>query len=195
LIRRGFEVIHACNPPDLIFLICLFYKILFRKKYVFDHHDIFQEMWLSKGGKKGFIYKLLLRLERMTFKNSDISLATSNSYKEIALTRGKKEEEDVFIIRSSPSIENFKRFIPEKPNSALKRGKKYMVGYVGVMAIQDGVDYLLRAADYIINKKRRDDILFVLIGEGPEWRNLVKYARELRLHKNIIFTGWKYGKE
>jgi len=195
LATRGFDVIHACNPPDLIVLIGLFYKIFFRKKFVFDHHDLFPEMWLSKGGKKNFIYKLLLLLENLTFRTSDISLATNNSYKEIALSRGRKMEKDVFIVRSSPNIESFKRFIPEKPNSTLKKGKKYMVGYVGVMAVQDGVDYLLRAADYIVNKKRRNDILFVLIGKGPEWKNLLNYAQELQLNNNVEFVGWKYGKE
>ena len=165
LIKRDFDVIHACNPPDLIFLIGSFYKLLFKKKFIFDQHDINPEFYLSKGEKKDFFYKLLIIFEKFTFKVADISIATNKSYKKIAILRGKKKEEDIFIVRSSPINKNFECFIPEILDDKLKRGKKYLVGYVGVMAKQDGVDYLLRAADYIVHKEKRDDILFLIIGK------------------------------
>lgn len=187
--EQGFDVIQACNPPDLIFMIGLFYKVMFGKKFVFDHHDINPELYLAKGGNKDLFYRMLILFERLTFRLADISIATNNSYKKIALSRGKKREEDVFVVRTSPIIENMECFIPDKPDVNLKRGKKYLVVYVGVMAKQDGVDYLLRAADYIVNREKRDDILFVLIGEGPEWKELVKYSIELRLQNYVIFTG------
>ena len=188
-IERGFDAIHACDPPDLMFMIGCLYKVLFRKKFVFDHHDINPEAYLAKGGRKDFFYKLLLLWERLTFRFADISIATNRSYKEIALRRGKKKSEDVFIVRSSPIAENIERFIPKTSEGTLKNRKKYMVGYVGVMAKQDGLDYLLRAADYIINKENRDDVLFVLIGEGPEWEELVEYSKKLQLQNNVMFTG------
>jgi glycosyltransferase involved in cell wall biosynthesis len=152
-------------------------------------------MWVSKGGKKRFIYKILLLLEKATFKTSNISIATNNYYKAIAIERGGKKENEVFIVRSSPSYNEFLSFIPDKPKAELKNGKKFMVGYVGVMAIQDGVDYLLRSIDNIVNKKKRTDMLFVLIGKGPEWNSLIKYAADLRLQNNVIFTGWKNRKQ
>ena len=152
-LERGFDVIHACNPPDLIFMIGFLYKVLFGKKFVFDQHDINPELYLAKGGKRDFFYKLLFLFERLTFGVANISIATNQSYKEIALARGKKQSEDVFIVRSSPIVENIERFIPQAFDGALKKGKKYMVGYIGVMAKQDGLDYLLRAADYIVNKE------------------------------------------
>ncbi|MFW6173846.1 MAG: glycosyltransferase family 4 protein [Elusimicrobiota bacterium] len=194
-LKRGFDVIHACNPPDLIFVVGLFYKALFGKKFVFDHHDIFPEMWIAKGGKKNFVYKFLLILEKVTFKLSDISIATSRSYQELALKRGGQRKEDVFLVRSSPSEEIYDRDLSESSNTRSKLDKKHIIGYVGVMAVQDGVDYLLRAADYIVNKKGRSEVLFLLIGQGPEWNYLKKYVKELNLNNNIFFTGWKSGDE
>lgn len=188
-LERGFDVIHACNPPDLMFMIGFLYKVLFGKKFVFDQHDINPELYLAKGGKRDFFYKLLFLFERLTFGVANISIATNQSYKEIALARGKKKSEDVFIVRSSPIVENIERFIPQAFDGTLKKGKKYMVGYIGVMAKQDGLDYLLRAADYIVNKERRDDIFFVLIGKGPEWEDLVEYSKKLQLQSNVVFTG------
>lgn len=190
LSERGFDVIHACNPPDLLFLIALPYKFFLRKMFVFDHHDINPELYLAKGEKKGFFYKLLLLFEKLTFKTADVSIATNQSYKEIALTRGKKEKNNVFVVRSAPNIKHIERFISDEPHDiAIKKTRKYMIAYVGVMSKQDGIDYLLRAIDYIIHKERRNDISFVLIGKGPEWESLVRYAQELKLQDYVTFTG------
>lgn len=187
--ERGFDVIHACNPPDLIFLIALFYKILLKKKFIFDHHDLNPELWLAKGGKKDIFYKLLLLVEKFTFMTADISIATNESYKDIAVLRGGMKEEDVFIVRSSPIISKFESLIPESPDESIKNGKEYMVGYVGVMGKQDGVDYLLRAIDFIVNRRKRKNVFFVIIGNGPEWNYSVNLSKELRIDNFVSFTG------
>lgn len=187
--KRGFDVIHACNPPDLIFLIALFYKMLLKKKFIFDHHDLNPELWLAKGGRKDIFYKLLLLLEKFTFMTADISIATNESYKEIAVLRGGMKKEDVFEVRSAPIIGKFESLIPESPDESIKNGKEYMVGYVGVMGKQDGVDYLLRAIDFIVNRRKRENVFFVIIGDGPEWNNSVKLSKELRLDNFVSFTG------
>ena len=187
--KRGFDVIHACNPPDLIFLIALFYKMLLKKKFVFDHHDLNPELWLAKGGKKDIFYKLLLLLEKFTFMTADISIAANKSYKEIAVLRGGMKEEDVFVVRSAPIIGKFENLIPELPDESIKNGKEYMVGYVGVMGKQDGVDYLLRAIDFIVNRRKRENIFFVIIGDGPEWNYSVNLSKELGLDNFVFFTG------
>lgn len=185
---RGFDAIQACNPPDLIFLVGGMFK-LFGKKFIFDQHDINPELWIAKGHGKDLFYKLLLFCERWTFKTADISIATNLSYKEIAVTRGGKRPEDVFVVRSSPKADGIEKYMLSEPKEILKNGKKFMVGYVGVMAKQDGLDYLLRAVDYIVNKKGRTDIFFVLIGKGPEWEELFEYAQNLGISDYVKFTG------
>ncbi len=190
--QQGFDAIHACNPPDLIFLIGLFYKVFLRKKFIFDHHDINPELYLAKTGKKGFFYQFLLFFEKFTFKIADVSIAPNASYKKIAIERGRMNPEKVFIVRSAPDLKKFK---PVLPNSLLKNKKKYLVGYVGVMGRQDGVDYLLRAIHYIVYRKKRKDIYFILIGKGPEWQSLKRYCSELKLDNCVTFTGRVSDKE
>ena len=185
LLTRGFDVIHACNPPDNIFLIGGFFKLL-GKKFLFDHHDINPELYEAKFGKKDLFYKLMLLWERLTFKLADVSIATNESYKKIAIERGGMKPKDVYVVRSGPKLERLK-IVP--PVEKLKCGRKYLVGYVGVMGKQEGIKYLLQAAKYIVFKLGRTDIQFGLVGGGTELGELKKYARELNLEKYITFTG------
>lgn len=146
LLTRGFDVLHACNPPDLLFLIGGFYK-LFGKKFVFDQHDLNPELYAAKFGRKDFLYRLLLGLERWTFRTADVAIATNESYRRIALERGGMPAERVFVVRSGPSLARL-RIGP--PDARLKRGRKHLVGYVGVMGRQEGIDLLLRAVRHLV---------------------------------------------
>jgi glycosyltransferase involved in cell wall biosynthesis len=183
-LRRGFHVIQGCNPPDTIFLVALPFK-LFGVKYIFDHHDVNPELYFAKYGRKDVFYKLQLWLERLTFRCSDVVMSTNNSYRQIAMTRGAVRPEDVFVVRNGPSLETFR---PVPPNPALKHGKPYLVGYVGQMNIQEGLDILLEVALRIKNSGR-DDIHFTCIGGGPELPNLRRMVQEKQLEGCVNFTG------
>ncbi len=185
MIRHGFDVIHACNPPDIMFLVGLPFKLLGRK-FIFDHHDINPELYLAKFGKQGVLYKILLALERLTFWTADISIATNESYKQIATKRGRMDPERVFVVRSGPNLDRLK-ILP--PDESLKKGRKYLVGYVGVMGKQEGIDYLLRAVKYIVLEMGRKDVHFGLVGSGPEIKGLKDYAEELGISNYVTFTG------
>lgn len=185
LLTRGFDVIHACNPPDNIFLIGLFFK-LFGKQYIFDHHDISPELYEAKFGKKGLFYRMLLACERWTFRTANVSIATNESYKRIAIARGGIDPKRVFVVRSGPDLERLK-ILP--PNKALKNGCKYLVAYVGVMGKQEGIDYLLRAVRHIVYDMGRTDIHFSLVGSGTETKQMKTYAKELGLADYVTFTG------
>ena len=184
--KRGFDVIQACNPPDNIFLIGLFYKIFCGKKFVFDHHDINPELYIAKFGKKDIFYKLMVILERLTFMAADHSIATNESYKKIAISRGKMGTDKVTVVRSGPSLKRMKRI---KPNPEWKKGKKYMVGYVGVMGKQEGIDHLLQAAKILANANERKDVHFVLIGGGTELESMKALSNNLGLSECVTFTG------
>lgn len=184
--QRGFDVIHACNPPDDIFLVGGFFKIFLRKKFLFDHHDINPELYLAKFGKKDFLYKLMVFLERMTFRTADVSIATNESYKKIAVERGKMPANKVFVVRSGPSLERMKiqATVPE-----LKHGREFLVGYVGVMGKQEGLQYLLQAAQYIVETLSRNDIQFGIVGGGTELDSLRREAKDMGLEEFVTFTG------
>ena len=183
---RGFDAIHACNPPDNIFLIGGFFKFFFRKKFLFDHHDINPELYEAKFGRRDFFYKVMLWWERCTFRLADVSIATNNSYRQIAIERGKMSPDRVFIVRSGPSLERMK-IIPPVPS--LKKGKAFLIGYVGVMGQQEGIQYLLEAARIITQEMKRNDVHFALVGGGPALEDLKKLAAEKALPTVVTFTG------
>lgn len=185
-LRRGFDVIHACNPPDNIFLIGGFFKFLFHTKYLFDHHDITPELYEAKFDRRDFFYKIMRWWERITFMTADVSIATNQSYREIAITRGHMPPEKVFIVRSGPSLD---RMRIQDPVPALKMGKKYLVGYVGVMGQQEGIQYLIAAARHIVFDLGRTDIHFTLIGGGPSLQDFMEQADAAHLSDYMNFTG------
>lgn len=183
-LRRGFHVIQGCNPPDDIFLVALPFKIL-GVKYIFDHHDANPELYLSKYDRQGFFYKIQVWLERMTYRFSDVVMATNASYRDLAITRGGIAPEDVFVVRNGPDLETFKA-VP--PNPARKYGKPYLIGYVGNMSTQDGLDILLDVAAHIKNLGRRD-IHFTCVGGGPGLAGLQKMTHDKNLEEMVNFTG------
>jgi glycosyltransferase involved in cell wall biosynthesis len=183
-LRRGFHVIQACNPPDNIFLVALPFKAL-GVKYIFDFHDANPELYLAKYERKGRLYDALVWFEKMTFRFSDVVIATNNSYREIAITRGGLHPDNVFVVRNGPNLKTF-RAVPANP--ALKYGKDYLVGYVGTMSIQEGLDILLDAALFIKNSGRRD-IHFTCVGGGPSLAELRKMVEAKGLEDTVNFTG------
>jgi len=186
LLRHGFDAIHACNPPDLIFLVGGFFKLLLGKKFLFDHHDISPELYEAKFGRRGFLYRLLLKLERWSFAVADVSIATNESYRRIAIQRGRMPVERVFVVRTGPNLERMKII---EPIRALKNGRRYLVGYAGLMGKQDGIDYLLRAVAHIVHDMKREDVQFVLMGTGDEFDNVCEYASELGVDEYVTFAG------
>jgi len=182
--RRGFHVIQGCNPPDDIFLVALPFKLL-GVKYIFDHHDANPELYLSKYDKKEFFYKIQVWLEKMTYRFSDVVMATNASYRDLAITRGGLHSEDVFVVRNGPDLGTFK---PVPPNPALKYGKSHLVGYVGNMSVQEGLDILLDVALCIKNLGRRD-IHFTCVGGGPGLAGLQKMTQDKDLGEMVNFTG------
>lgn len=183
-LRHGFHVIQGCNPPDDIFLVALPFKAL-GVKYIFDHHDANPELYLSKYERKGFLYEAQVLLEKLTYRFSDVVMATNISYKDLAVTRGGIAPEDVFVVRNGPDLETFKAV---SPNPALKYGKSYLVGYVGTMSVQEGLDILLDVALHIKDMGRRD-IHFTCVGGGPGLAALQRIVQDKNLTDTVNFTG------
>lgn len=188
--RHGFDLIHGCNPPDLIFLVALFYKLFFGKRFLFDHHDITPELYEAKFQKRGPLHTLMRVFEWCTFKCADASIATNDSFKEIAVRRGGMAPDRVWVVKSYPDLSRFLRL---PPDPALKRGRPILVGYVGIMGKQDGVDRLVAAMDHIVRVKGRDDIGCAIIGEGPEVPRLLAMTRDQGLEAQVEFTGYLSG--
>ena len=190
LLRHGFDVIHAANPPDLFFLIGLFYRLL-GKKYVFDQHDLAPEMFLVKFHGR-FAHKVLLFFERCSYQAAHSVIVSNLSQKRNAIQRGRCSPEKVFVVRNGPDLKRLKLVPPE---TALKRGRPYLLAYIGVMGQQDGVEYALHALDELVHKRGRQDVSLVLMGDGDHAATLRMLARELELDSYVNFTGWTESKD
>ena len=183
-LRRGFQVIQGCNPPDDLFLIALPFKLL-GVKYIFDHHDANPELYLSKYGRRDVFYRIQVWLENLTYRCSDIVIATNRSYRDLAISRGRRRPENVFVVRNGPDLQAF-RAVP--PNDRLKHGKRYLVGYVGTMSVQEGLDILIEVALHL-KQAGRSDIHFTCVGGGPGLAELQEMVRRKDLGDMVNFTG------
>lgn len=184
--RHGFSILHACNPVDILWIIALPYKLLGRR-FIFDHHDLCPELLLSRGSDgKGLVYRILLSLEAASFRVADVVIATNESYREVAITRGRKHPGRVFVVRNGPDVQ---RFHPVPPRRDPRFEGKTVIGYIGNMNLQDGVEHLIEAARAIVFERRRSDVAFVLVGGGSQQQKLADRVREMGLGQHVVLTG------
>jgi glycosyltransferase involved in cell wall biosynthesis len=186
--RRGtFDVVQACNPPDIFWPLALWFRSRDGSRFVFDHHDLCPELYESRfPDGPAFLHRGLLLLERATFRTADRVTSTNDSYARVALVRGGKRPEHVTVVRTGPDPE---RLAPIPPVTALRRGRDHLVAYLGVMGPQDGVDLALAAADVIVNRLGRRDISFTLMGSGDCFDDLVAQRDRLGLREYVELPG------
>lgn len=182
--RHRFRILHLCNPPDLLFLVALPFKLL-GVRVIYDVHDLWPEMFEAKFGRRGLFYWLVRMAERLTYATANVVLATNQSVRQTAIERGRKSPNRVWIVRTAPDLR------PESVTSdpALKKGRAHLVGYVGVMGNADGVAYILEAAAHLVHQQKRKDIQFLLMGTGPEHEQLVRKRDELNLGPYVDLPG------
>ena len=183
--KHRFKLIHLCNPPDLLWLVAWPFRVFCGVKVIFDIHDLWPEMFEAKFGGRGLLYWGVRFAERMTHATASVALATNESVKAVAMQRGKKRAEDVFVVRTAPQIATAKA----QADPALRKGRGFLVGYVGVMGNVDGVHYLIEAADYMVRKLGRCDVQFLLMGSGPEHEALVGLRDRLGLQEFVDLPG------
>ncbi|OFW54962.1 MAG: hypothetical protein A2V75_04595 [Actinobacteria bacterium RBG_16_70_17] len=185
---RGFDAIHACNPPETYWTIGLFWKLFGRKRFLFDHHDLSPELFSVKfgGSEHSLLRRLLLLLEKATFRVADVSIATNESHRRIAVERGGMEPGRVFVVRSGPHLGRF-RVHPADPS--WKRGKEHLVAFLGEMGSQDGVDLLLQALAVLRDEMGREDFHCILVGGGTHHDALIAEAERLGVTGLCTFTG------
>ena len=184
--RHGrFDVIHLCNPPDLLFLVALPFKLLFGARVIFDVHDLCPEMFEAKFGARGLLYRAVRLAERCTLAVADVVIATNQSVLAAVTHRGHLQADEAFVVRTAPNALD----TAAPRDEALKQGKTHLVGYIGVMGSADGVEYLLKAAHYLVQIQKRTDVHFLLMGSGPEYDALLRLRDELGLAEQVSMPG------
>ncbi|MFZ4434562.1 MAG: glycosyltransferase family 4 protein [Microthrixaceae bacterium] len=185
--RGRIDLIHACNPPDLLFLVAWPFRRFGGARFIFDHHDASPELLMAKGrASDSAVVRFARFLERRTFRMADVSIATNESYREIAIDRGGMSPDNVFVVRSAPDVG---RFAGARIDPELRRGRRHLVAYVGVMGIQEGIDYLIDAVDDLVHRRGRTDVQFVLAGAGPEFQALSERVDRMGLGPFIDMPG------
>lgn len=187
--KHGFDVIQACNPPDLIFLVALPFKLL-GKKFVFDHHDICPELFAVKFNRKGFLYKAMLFFEKMTYLSADMVVTANDTFRNLCMARTGKEADKIVSVYSVPDHKNMHR---TTPRDDLKKGKRILIGYIGIIGNQDGVDHLVRAIGYLKNEMKVNDIRAVIIGDGPDLQAVKALVVDLKVTEEVEFLGYLSG--
>ncbi|HEX3755699.1 MAG TPA: glycosyltransferase family 4 protein [Rhizomicrobium sp.] len=187
--ERGFDVIQGCNPPDLIFLPALWFK-LSGKRYVFDHHDVCPELLSVKFGRKGLLYHLLLLLERLSFGCADLIVTANDTFRDIAIERGGQHPDKVITVYSVPDESRLRR-VPVPPG--IRSDGEIILGYVGIIGDQDGVDHLIRAMHHLTTDLGARDVRAIVVGDGPALASVKALARELGVDRHITFTGYRSG--
>jgi glycosyltransferase involved in cell wall biosynthesis len=183
--ERPFDLVHACSPPDFLLLAMLSLR---RRgaRFVFDHHDLTPELYASRfGGEGGLMHRATLVAEQVAFRLADVVLSVNDSYRRIAIERGRRSPADVAVVRTGPDLT---RFTPTAPDPGLKRGRSHLLSYVGVMGPQDGVDQALRALAAL--RERRDDWRAIFMGSGEVLEEMRALSGELGLADVVEFTGW-----
>ena len=186
-VRRGFDVIHAHNPPDTLFVVAIPFKLL-GKKFVFDHHDLCPELYRSRyKTQEGFYTELLRLFEWCSLKLADVVIATNESYKKVETERAHKDPRNIFVVRNGP---NQMRMTPVAPNVRLRAMNKCILCYVGSLNPQDGVDYLLRSLRHLYCDLKRSDFHCVIMGTGDSLEDLRDLAGNLELNSCVDLTGF-----
>lgn len=186
LFGRGFDVLHACNPPDTFWLLGRFWR-LFGRRYIFDHHDLCPEMFAVKFDRsRGLFHRGLLWLERQSMRAAHVVITTNESHKAIATGRGGKREEDVIVVRSGPDLA---RFVVHPPDPVYRAGKRHLLVYLGEICKQDGVDHMVRAVKLLAEHFGRDDFQAVFVGGGPHQPAIKAYAEAQGIMPYAAFTG------
>lgn len=184
--ERFIDVVHACNPPDLLFLVALMLRPL-GARFVFDQHDLVPELFLSRfPGRRRLLYKMTRLVERLTFAAADAVIATNESYRQIALSRGRVRPDRLAVVRSAPDLNRFVRY---SPDDNLRRGRTYLLAYLGVMGPQDGVDHALRAIRILRNELGRNDFHAIFMGTGDVYDQMVELGRQLGIADIVEFPG------
>jgi glycosyltransferase involved in cell wall biosynthesis len=184
--KRHFDIVHSCNPPDFLLLAARSLRGA-GTRFVFDHHDLVPELYRSRfGGGTGALHRIFLAVEQVAYRAADVVIATNDSYRRVAIDRGRIAPEDVFVVRNGPDLQ---RFRPMEPDQSLRRGKEHLVAYLGIMGPQDGVDHAVRALGWLAG--RRADWHAIFIGDGDVLAEMRSLAADLGIANHVEFAGWR----
>ena len=191
-VRRGFDIVHAHNPPDILVAIAMVYRLLGRCRFVFDHHDLSPELYAARFGRPpaGWLQAALLMAERASCRRADLVIATNDSYRKVQIERCGVDPSRVVVVRNGPDVSRW----PAPPTGdSPSSGEPLQILYVGRIGRADGVDYLVRALKILCLDRGRSDVRCTIVGSGDALLENQALCSRLGLDDRVRFTGWLSG--
>lgn len=185
--RKGIDVVHLHNPPDVLIAVGAFHK-LFGARVVYDHHDLAPEMYTARFGARASatIFRALVMLERLSCRIADHVVTANDSYREVELARHRLSPDRSTVVRNGPELT---RLQPVPADPVLRAGAATVICYAGVIGPQDGVDHLLRAVRHLVADLGHTDIRCIIVGDGDALADLRVMVEQLGLEREVCFTG------
>ena len=188
VLTRRVDIVQACNPPDIFWLVALPLKAL-GVRFVFDHHDLSPELWAARSGRTGGVIAWALRrMESVTLRVADHVVATNDSVRQVAFERGGRHADAVTVVRNGPELDRLRPTSdgPRRPED----GERFLAVWLGVIGVDDGVEDALSTVAVLVHELGRTDCGFVFIGDGERLDHCRRLVAELEISAFVRFTGW-----
>ena len=188
--RHPFQIFHGANPPDHVFMIALLFRML-GVRFVFDHHDLAPELYLSKyGGRKNIFYHGLRLMERLSCRTAHAVVSTNRSYKRHVVAAHGIDPGKVFIVRNDPEATQEPTLVAPRTDAAHTR-----LLYLGSINTQDGVDLLVRSLHLLAYELGERDFRCDIIGDGDALERVRALSAELGMDRYLQFPGFVQSKK
>jgi glycosyltransferase involved in cell wall biosynthesis len=186
-LTKGFDIVHIANPPDCLVPVTAIYKLA-GKRIIFDQHDLSPELYAARFSRShASLLRVQLGLELLSYKLADHVIVTNESYRQIALGRGRQAETKVTVVRNGPELERLQAL---RADAELRKKSPNIIAFAGIAGYQDGLDYLCRALHSLRRDLGRTDFLCIILGDGDALPDIKKLAHELGIDEEIWFAGW-----
>ena len=193
LMRHGFDVVHSRVPPDVYVILNWFYKLL-GKRFVADLQDSSPDLYQAQhdGNGNPLVHKVLLWLERLSCRSADRLITINESYRKMLAERSGLAPQLCHVVRNAPDP---RFFLPAEPLEDLRRGGRTVIGYMGIIGVQDRLDVFLQSLQMLRSELHREDFTAVVVGAGPALADMQRMCSEMGLNDHVRFAGFCIGED
>jgi glycosyltransferase involved in cell wall biosynthesis len=184
-LREPIDILQVCQPPDVYFPLCKAMRWS-GARVVVDQRDLMPELYAARfPSAPGAVTTVLHWLERRTQHSADHSIGVNDYLRDRIIAAG-ADPDRVSIVRNGPVLSRVER---ARPDPSWRRHSN-LVCWIGKMGRQDRVDLVIRVADHVIRDLGRDDIGFVLLGDGECLDEMRDQVRQRNLEPWVSMPGW-----
>ncbi len=177
------DVVAATSPQFFAAVAGWLLGLRFRRPFVFELGDIWPASIIAVGAMRpSFGLRLMEGLELFLYRRSAAIVALTRAFKTNLTGRGIPADK-IAVVRNGVDLSRY-RPTPRDEALAAQWGLsgKFVIGYIGTHGMAHGLTNVLNAAGRL---RHRDDIRFLLVGDGAE-RPMLLDERERRGLTNVV---------